>query len=226
MASPKAKYSGEHDALRARPFGDFSDSLRQTLRAFSPSPEAADRFVEAVLVEARWALGEMYWQTQEINRQEMRAEAADLGKVLADAEEKLRSLSSDFDRLLGVDADPLGTADNIAALRRQVEQGGAQIKKLPRSQTLLDRQHDVAVGMAVRVGSALLHFGVDVTGSGGAYFNDLSPAARVFKAIGDDIGLRYADTTWRDTASKAARLMRRNLICTLLTRLAARARTV
>ena len=209
MAFAKAEYKG-NGAGEMIP--DFSDKLKSTLRSYYPDQDAesdetfghpADGFVNHVLNEAWWAKSELDSQTFDITKQQIRAEQADIMKVLSDAHCKLRSLSPDFDRLLGVDADVWGCAAKIKELIGQVEHAKQRIDLLPTARKPADKQHAMAVEMAVRVLRVLKSYEIKPSATCGSHFSYTSDAVQILKAIGDDIGLVLADLTWRDTIIKA-----------------------
>ena len=130
MPTAKARYTGGGGRAKTK---EFSSSLKTKLRDYFPRQQLgaceiwghpADDFVSHVLAEAQWAVSELYWQTLDITKSEIRAEQQDLLHVLKLAHGKLRKLSPDIDRLLGVDADPLGCADKIQDLILHTEYGG------------------------------------------------------------------------------------------------------
>jgi len=138
MPTAKARYKGDGAGQKPR---DFSDRLEATLRSHYPDQNAesdpvfghpADAFVEEVLAEARGALSRLHWDQFDLTKQEIRAEQADLLKTLKDGHEKLRNVSRDLDRLLGIDADPLGCADKIEELIGYVKNADSLIDQLPR----------------------------------------------------------------------------------------------
>jgi hypothetical protein len=226
MPTIKAPYRG---ALKGAPVEEFSDGLREQLRGLCPKgvdgdhfaalraklqilhpgdEKAAERafadiFVEQVLASARWAKSALHAQQAESTRTELRAERDDLLKQLRTTEQKLRTLSPDLDRLLGADADPLGLADATKALLLNVEQAGERVGTLPRALKLRDKEHDVAVEMAIRVLRVTERWGVEPAATSDEYAPDGSVAVQIVKAIGDDIGVVLSVSTWRDTISKA-----------------------
>jgi hypothetical protein len=163
----------------------------------------ADDFVSHVLAEAQWAIAELHWQTLDITKPEIRAEQQDLLRLLNLAHDKLRNLSPDFDRLLGVYADPLGCADKIQSLILHVEHGGQRIEYLPGRKKPAEKQHYVAVEMAIRVLPVLKQNGISTAATCDVNFGYTSDAVRVLKAIGEDIGIFLSEVTWRDIIMEA-----------------------
>jgi hypothetical protein len=209
MPTAKALYKGDGAWKMVK---DFSDTLKTKLRGYYPNQEAdtdpvwghpADDFVSRVLAEAQWAISELHWHQFVSTKQEIRAEQADLLKSLHDLHHKLRSLSPDFERLMAIDADPLGCADDIKELIRHVECVAPLIDKVPSAKKQDEKQHRVMVEMSIRVLRVLKDFGIEPAVTGDNYFGYTSDAVKILKVIGDDIGLVKAPLTWRDTISEA-----------------------
>lgn len=205
MTTAKAQYKGD-GAGKLLP--DFSDKLKSILRNFYPDQNAesdetfghpADGFVSHILAEAWWAKSTLDDQKYDITKQQIRAEHADLLKVLSNAHDKLLTLSPDFDRLLGVDADVLGCASKIKELLAHVQCANQLIDQLPTVKRSVEKQNAVAVEMSVRVLRVLKSYGISPAATGDSYFGYTSDAVQILKAIGDDIGVVLADSTWRDT---------------------------
>ncbi len=201
MPTAKARYKGDGagDLIK-----DFSDSLRRRIKEYYPGEQAeADSFVAHILSEARWAKSELHWQGFDCTKAEIRAEHGDLLRQLTDAHNKLQNLSPDFDRLLGSDADPLGCADKIKELVVHVERARQRIDELPRARSPAEKQHAVALELAVRVLRALKDYGIAPAATGNAYYEYTSDAVQILKAIGDDISLCLSALTWRDIIVEA-----------------------
>jgi hypothetical protein len=194
---------------------DFSDSLKARLRDYCPDQQVdsetpwedpADTFVSHVLAAARGAVSDLHWQQLDLTKSEIRAEQLDLFKRLNDLHHKLRNLSRDFERLLPIGADPLGCADKLKELIGYVEGSGQNIDKLADARRPAEKQHDVAVEMAVRVLRVLKGYGIAVSATGGIGNVDsdyTSDAVQILRIIGADIGLVFADLTWRDKIIEA-----------------------
>lgn len=205
---------------------DFSDRLKRELRGYHPGPDTesdptfghpADTFVEHVLAEAWWAKAQMHWLKFDCTKPELRKEQTDLLRLLKKTRSNLQSLSPDFDRLLGIDADPLGCADKLGNLIKRVESAGRLIDKLPKAPKIAEKRHVVAVEMAVRILHVLKdHYGIAPAATAGNYLRMVditqaesetsayvSNAVKILKMVGDDIGLVRAETTWRDIICEA-----------------------
>ena len=227
MPTAKARYAGNGAFIK---IPDFSDDLKKRLRDFYPDKEAktdptwgspADVFVSNILAEAWWAKSELHWQSFDLTKPEIRAEHADLLKVLKVAQSKVRSLSPDFDRLLGIDADPRGCADEISRLISRVEHAGDMLNSQPDARRTAEKHHEVAIGMAVRILCALMTYKIKPSGTASSYLpmaditeirggkkgdeatRYVSDAVLILKAVGDDLGLVLAESTWRDIIIEA-----------------------
>jgi hypothetical protein len=210
MPTAKARYLGDGSGEL---LSDFSHQLKEELRSFyqgkNANPdlgewvEPADAFVEEILSEAWWAKSALHVQEYEITKAEVRAEHVDLLKSLRAIEYKLRNLSPDLDRLLGIDADPLGCADQIALMAQHVITASADVARLSKAKKPVEKQHDIAVELAIRVLRVLQVYGIPAAATGDAYFAYTSNAVKILKLIGDDLGIKRDQLTWRDTIIKA-----------------------
>jgi hypothetical protein len=218
MPSRKARYnapptlgevlkSGGPPKLR-----DFSEELRNRLRDFYPDKNAqtdptfghpADNFAAEILSEAGWAIGELEEVRQSLTKQDIRAEHDDLIRTLTATRDKLRKLSPDLDRLIGVDADTLGCADALDALLAKVEVARSGIDARPKKRRPDQAQHAIAVEMAIRVLRVAKDHGSRIAATGNSDLGYTSDAVQILKAIGDDIGLVLSDMTWRDITAEA-----------------------
>jgi hypothetical protein len=161
--------------------------------------------VEAVLGEAWWAKSALHWQRFGITKEEVRAEHANLLKALRECEYKLRHLSPDHSRLLGINADPLACADGISLLIQSAETAAPAIELMDKARKPIEKQHDVAVELSVLVLRVLQRYGIRAAATGDDYFEYESDAVKILKLIGDDLGLVRDNLTWRDSIIKAKR---------------------
>lgn len=209
MPTAKPRYKGDGAGML---IPDFSDALRNKLREFYPDKEVTpdlhlgnptDDFVNGILAETWWAKSELFWQDFGCTKQEIRAEHSDLLKCLRNCEEKLRNLSPDFDRLLGVEADPFGCADKIKELIWHMENAEQAIEYLPTAQKPAEKRHDVSIELAVRVLRVLKEYGIPPSATHDAGLGFTSDAIKILKFIGDDIKLERGELTWRTTIIEA-----------------------
>ncbi len=204
MPTAKPRYAGDGVGETLK---DFSSELRSKLREYFPDTEAvddpefghpADAFVSHILAEAWRAKTDLHWQGFEGTKAELRAERADLLKLATELESKLRKISLDLDRLLGIDADSIGCADKLAELIQHVDAAEKAIDRLPRISRKDEKDHRAAVEMTIRVLRALKEYGISPTATADADFGYASAAVRILKLIGDDIKLVLSEVTWRD----------------------------
>jgi hypothetical protein len=209
MPTAKPRYIGNGGGAKPP---EFSEGLRTELRKYypdktpqqpSPLAQTADEFVNVILAEASWAMNELYWDRFTSTKQELRAAQADLLSVLKAARDKLLNLPPDFDRLLGTNADPLGCADELAALIAKIDAVGCTIDDLSTRRKLSERQHRVAVEMTIRILRVLCKYEIPPSATANADLDRQSDAVRILKAIGDDIGLTLSAVTWRDMVMEA-----------------------
>lgn len=205
----------------------FSDELRTKLRSYYPQQNAescqhfshpADTFVEYVLSAANNAAADMMWQEFNVTKQELRTEQKDMLKSLKDTQDKLRKLSPPFYRLLENGAAPLGVADSLEEIIRQIEATVPRIDALPQKIHPDQEKHNIAVEMASHVLPVLKANRIKISATYGSYTNKkditaqgydgidssqyISDAVKILKAIGDDIGLDLVENTWRDIISQ------------------------
>lgn len=203
--TPKYKGWGEGKLLK-----DFTKDLKSELRSYYPHQEAtsdpygrhpADNFVEAVLASARGAIAQRHWMTFDLTKDEFRAEQADMLKRLNGLLDRLENISLSFERLLDVDSDRFGTINKIKEFIEAIERTGPIIERMPKSERPREKHHKIAVRLAVDVLRTLAGYGI----ANNATATDLyvSNSVKILKAIGDDIGLRLAETTWRDSIIEA-----------------------
>lgn len=226
MPTIKPPYKGDGAWTKPK---DFSDKLFESLRSYYPDQQAetdptwghpADEFVGCILNAARYACEELHWQKFEITNSEIRAECEDLLCRLNDLSHKLRSLSPDFDRLLGISADPLGCAGALEALIGHVQDAVPLIDELPIAERPIEKQHRVLVEMAIRVLQVLKNYDIAPAATAGTYLRLIditeskncgtedtsqyvSAAVEILKLIGDDIGLVRSKKTWLSVITDA-----------------------
>lgn len=198
---------------------DFSESVQRQLRNFCPHEESeADEhplevqipFANAVLAEARWAFGALDNAKRHTTKEDTRAEMDSVVRLGKRFSAVLRRLSPDADRQFGVDADPLGVADKVDVLVKQVdvlvkqgELGRIELNSQKRKRRFDEMQNAIGLELAIRVLRVAKEYGLKVTACGQMEFAYASTAVKLMKCIGDDIGLRLAELTWRDFVIRA-----------------------
>ncbi len=220
MASPKARRHGAPgfaDGLRLcaleQPW-DFSDSLRVALREHCPpcadaalaADEEAlgkDQFVEALLAEARWGRHALVRLRMALTKEDALKECSDLLGRLDGVRDDLRRLSPDLDRMLGVDADPLGCADAIDRLADAFRHASEAIGGAAPRRRSDDLEREIAIEMTARVLDQAERYGVRVTATADADRGSSSDAVSIMKKIGYDMGIVREAVTWRDTIIEA-----------------------
>lgn len=186
MPTAKPPFSGDRDDVSPR---EFSKELRDKLRTYYPvkniEPDPAwghpaDAFVEKVLAEAWYAIDELDYLRFDITKQELRAEQADLLKLLREAEEKLRNLSPDLDRLLlKVGAVPLACEIEVQKLVGSIEDTLPLVDEIPRAPGIREKQHSIAFEMALRVLRVLQEHGIKPAATGDSYSGYSSAAVEI-----------------------------------------------
>lgn len=221
MPSGKARYNAPQsfaDIVRSgqeAPISDFSDKLQQEIETFYPGKDtkaetheenSAEIFSRRILAEAHWAIAELEEVRLSLTKQDLKAEWEDLRAILERARDRLRSLSPDFDLLLGIDANPFGLADSLDAMIKRVDEAGRLIDERPQKPRATGQRHEIAMEMAIRVLRVAKEHGMRVSASGSSHYPEqTSKAVLLLKAIGDDIGLRLGKLTWRNIVAEAKR---------------------
>lgn len=217
MTTAKAQYTGgAHNEVTK----DFSSKLKLKLLTYAPgqrnnghqtSQNAADAFVSALLSEVQWAISQYDFYKRELTKQQIEAEQKDILKHLQSLHIRLEKMSPDLDRLLPCSAEQLACSKSIENLIGHMEEAGRLIAQLPNRRKLSEKQHALAVGITTSALPVLNHFGVSVAATSNDYSKGASDAVQILKAIGEDIGLRYNEKTWRDLISEA-KSQSRNLV--------------
>lgn len=224
---PKAKFNGG----RIPKQHVFSDDTRAKLRALYPHQadtcpvfgHPADAFVEVLLIEGYWLAGALGATKLFLTKEEARAECDALLKDLRGAHMKLLNLSTDFDNMLGQDADPRGCADSIALMIKCAESAWSNTNlRKKRARKPAEWQHHVALDFAGRIAIVLRDYEINPSATVSTYLRALditqskntgtedaseyvSDAVKILKLIADDVGLVLAESTWRDTLAEAIR---------------------
>ncbi len=215
MATSKAPYKGDDTGFRIRDRAKalkheltayYVDNVKLTAKIDENPLEVAEEFGACIAAQAQNALADFDLLKFESTKQEIRAEQVDLLRDLKCVHRKLRRLSPGFDRILSVDADPLGCADKIQELIAHVEAVRPVIDALP-SPRLIERQHDLVVEFAVGILPILEDFEISVAATGDPAFDNWSHAVKILKIVGDAFGFVRAPATWRDIIIEAKRQM-------------------
>lgn len=218
MPTAKIRYEESGDA--DTPILEASDKLKAKLRAFYPDQRSqfdpdwahpADTFVAILLVEVRWAIRERHRNRRGRTKPAIRNMHSSLLKRLRDIERDLRKLPPDLDRLLGGDADPVGCAEKINELVGSFERAAGHIDSLSSGKIgkrPVELDHATAMEMSIRVLQVLKRHGIAPAATDDGNGGSASDAVRILKLIGDDIGLRRSERTWRYIVSNAKELSR------------------
>jgi hypothetical protein len=174
---PKAR-SGE---CRVATRHDFSDDTRAELRALYPHQadacpvfgHPADEFVELLLMEGYWLAGALGAASLFRTKEELRFECDALLKDLCGAHMKLINLSTDFDNMLGQDADPIGLADSIALMIKHAELARSNVTPNYRVHKPSAWKHWIALDFAGRVAILLRGYDIKPSATAGTYLRDL-----------------------------------------------------
>lgn len=186
--------------------------LQAKLRAFYPDKSAtddetfghpADGWSNYLLSECESAVSRILWLRRRRTNEELRAERDDLLRTLNKAVKSLGTVSHDLDILFGGDADLLGVRDKIKELIPPIEASKAKIVNLPKARTPKDVNHFAAVEMAIRALRVMKGEGGTVAATADMDLNYISDAVQILKIIGDELGLKLDETTWKKAIIKA-----------------------
>lgn len=182
----------------------------EELRKFYPGsdPGEAAYFVNVILSSAWFAKDGLDFQQSDLVKEKIRAELESLLKALSKAEDKLRRLSPDVDRLLGPEVAPLDCADELCRLIEQAEVARKEkLDELPKSPRRAEKESAIAIELAIRVLCDLDEFGIKPSAThhlnSSSDEEHASPAVQILKLIGDYVGLEQKLVTWRDIVLKA-----------------------
>lgn len=185
---------------------EFSDSFKASIHTMYPVNNAevcpyfghpADDFVNAILSEVRFATDELDALSRRLVKQDLIAERDAVRSTLTSAHDKLRTLSPDFDALLGVDAAPLGLADRLDAFLRRIDT--VVIEEFAPVPNAKDVRSNIAHELAIRVLRVAKEYGMEkISATADAVFGYTSDAVRLLVIIGNEIGINYVSGTWKN----------------------------
>lgn len=215
---PRAKPAYDTDgSWKSRQFEpeeweDLKHRLRIELRPFYPDKNAqedptfghpADGWANALLSAADSGASKMLWLRRRLTNEQLRAERKDLLRTLEDTVNKLSTVSQDLNNLFGVDADVLGTRDKIKKLIPAIDGSASKIAALPRAKNLKDAQNAAAVEMAVRALHVIKGEGGKIAATADPDHDRASDAVSILKILGDALGLRLSEVTWKRVIAQA-----------------------
>ena len=186
--------------------------IREKLRPFYPDKSAeedptfghpADAWANSLLDVSYSGVSLMLSLRRRLTKAELRAERDDLLRTLNKAVSSLGTVSHDLDILFGINADVLGTRDKLKALIPFITDSGSRIAGLPRAKKLMDANHDAAVEMAIRALRVLKGHGGTTTATANRDLEYVSDAIKILKIVGDELGLKLDETTWKKVMAEA-----------------------
>ncbi|MGF6965924.1 hypothetical protein OKW43_002952 [Paraburkholderia sp. WC7.3g] len=211
MPTAKARYTGRETGSKPNSLSeDVKHALRELHSQFteevderSPDWDAAGPevpwgnrphdFVNAINAEVHWAFAELQEHGRDLTKSEMWAEHDDFLRSLRAAREAARDRSPDYSRLFPTDVDLVSQLDDMIST---VEAAGLKITQAPKAGKPADKQHAVAVEMAIRVLRVVKQYRIPVTATADVDLGRASPAVRILKLIGDDLKLVLSIATW------------------------------
>jgi hypothetical protein len=190
----------------AKSWEQMGARVRKKIRGLYPDATAAedgefghpaDEWANALLYEARSAIGTV--QRLEIRRtnEDLRAEQTDIVEKVRSAEASLRNMSHDLLALLPSEVDLDATGESLRALMPHLTVLSARIKQLPRARKNKEVQHKAAHEMAIRCLRLHKDEGGKVAATADKDFLKVSPAVQILKVLGDELGLVLEESTWK-----------------------------
>lgn len=207
MSSPKARFTGAQPPSRVR---DLTHAEVLRLRDLWPKGgiESAwghpgDEFAASL---GDVVLGVRAQRHREIvSREDARAELHRVARQLREAEKMLRTLSPEVDVLLGVEADPLGTADAIKALLSRFQQAEAEHATLYAGTSSAEHERGLMRDVCVQVAGVLRDYGIEVAATAQLDLEQVSVAVRCCAAVGELSGIPRSPATWRGVLAEVLR---------------------
>lgn len=207
MSSPKARFTGAQLPSRVRDL-TYAEVLR--LRDLWPKGgiESAwghpgDEFAASL---GDIVLGVRAQRHREIvSREDARAELHRVARQLREAEEMLRTLSPEVDVLLGVEADPLGCADEIRAMVERFRRAEVAHATLYAGTSNAEHERRLALDVCIQVAGVLRDHGIEVSATAVVDLQQQSVAVACCAAVGELSGIPRSPATWRDLLADVRR---------------------
>lgn len=207
MSSPKARFTGAQPPSRVRDL-TYAEVLR--LRDLWPKGgiESAwghpgDEFAASL---GDIVLGVRAQRHREIvSREDARAELHRVARQLREAEEMLRTLSPEVDVLLGVEADPLGCADEIRAMVERFRRAEVAHATLYAGTSNAEHERRLALDVCIQVAGVLRDHGIEVSATAVVDLQQQSVAVACCAAVGELSGIPRSPATWRDLLADVRR---------------------
>lgn len=211
MTSPKARFTGAQQPGRV---ADLKEAELERLRALWPGDRGnpgcelfAACLADVVLgIRAQRQQGRIL-----VSREDARAELVKVAQQLREAERMLRTMSPDVDVLLGVEADPLGTADAIKALLSRFQQAEAQHATMYAGTSNAEHERRLALDVCIQVAGVLRDHGIEVSATAVVDLQQQSAAVACCAAVGELSGIPRSPATWRDLLADFRRTEERTI---------------
>jgi len=209
MATPKPRYTDSAPIKRRK----IKDNLRSRLLDLCPDnlddtfPEAfgseKESLVDEIMVEAAWAIDELSEIDQEITSQVLGAIRRDLLDKLAKCQKKLQTLIPEYEGLLDIETTPIKLSNALDPVISAIQSTDKPIADLGRSLSRVEKDAAVATEISVRIMKVLQDYGIKISATKSMEFDYVSTAVVILDTVGEAIGLKRHQTTWRDIILKA-----------------------
>ena len=182
------------------------EHLQSELKPFYPNKEAVDcpvfghpfdEWVNVLASEAWGAISGIYGRGIRLTNEQLLVEQKNTLKTLQKAAHLLSDMSLDLDKLLGIDADVLGTRDRILELMPYLESAGQKITAQPKAFQRNQVDQAAAVEMAIRVLRVYKDHGGRVAATADNDLQYFSDSIKILRIIGQAFGLDLSAATWK-----------------------------
>ena len=202
MTRAKPRLNGENNTI----FVDgFPPRLYIDLQEFADKQGLAHDFIKPAVGAAWFAKADRLSEEFRSTNKELKAEYASLLKTLSDAERKLRTMSHDFSRLHGKEANSRDCAQKLRQVIVHLVKAKHVIDALPRNKRLPQKNRERAIEFAYRLLPILHAHGISTAATASSDYKTDSAIVKILVLIGGNVGLVLAPTTWRDIVAEAKR---------------------
>lgn len=203
MSTAKPAFQGTDDRMPAnwpKPLPEIKktcrDALKAELKAAGTGRAKTNELIAQLVAEARNRQADVHYARQELGKEQLLVELKNILESAEKLADKLTKMSDELAILLPIEADPKEARDLIEALLLHLKAAYTRIEELPRKPKPNERLRSIAEELAINCLHLLQQYGITCT----AYADDngnASPAIKILKIIGDEIGLVNELATWK-----------------------------
>ena len=220
MPTARAKYDGnktwKYRLYDKTEWNELTVRVQEKLRPLYPDQNAtaappfehpADTWATELLNVAHDAISDMQSRWRRLTNEQLRKEQADVLKRLKKADECLSNLSDDLANIVGRNVDVVGCSEEIRKLIPGIEAASAKIAKLAKAKRKQDVENVAAIYMAVRILPMLMRDGITASATVNESYGRISNAIKILKFIGDALGIKLGEETWKKVILEAKPLI-------------------